>query len=113
MTKPTPTCATRPWISEDTTGKERISSVIALGRLSCLRLCVRAFPSETEALGNTRRETNTLPFTIGNCVRTVIHPNWTVVGGASRGDLALCVLKEPSNYTTVAIPKGERFQVGM
>ena len=48
-----------------------------------------------------------LPFTIGNCVRTVIHPNWTVVGGASKGDLALCVLKEPSNYTTVAIPKGE------
>lgn len=72
----------------------------------CAYLC-QFFPHTNEAGGwKTCRASNTLPFTVGNCVRTVIHPNWTIVGGASKGDLALCVLKEPSNYTTVAIPKG-------
>ena len=88
-----------------------MSSVIALGTLGRLSLvvciCVSELLPMKRGLGNSCRETSMLPFTIGNCVRTVIHPNWTVVGGASKGDLALCVLKEPSNYTTVAIPKGE------
>ncbi|GAX78516.1 hypothetical protein CEUSTIGMA_g5956.t1 [Chlamydomonas eustigma] len=85
-------------------GGTLIAPQVVMTAAHCLDQTDPTLRYPTVDLGRYYRTLNTLPFIANQCVRTVIHANWSFTSGNGQGDIALCVLNTPVvNFSTVHI----------